>query len=240
MKRGGSEAKGVQWRNLHVTREKQTSKWHLAVNPSNSLSRGTVLLLPKLTQKKKNSYFLSLHIFFPNCPRSFKIFRLNYEFFLLYNIRSYPGLFHYPWTNILICRSIQYWNQTCRGYFVSRVGSAGQIKAMKQVESNLVELEAQFASDLDKPTQDQLARGQRLLELLKQSQSAPLTVEEQIMTIYTGTNCYLDPLEIEQVRKFLIELRSYVKTNKPQFQEIISSTKTFTPEPEALLKEAIQ
>ena len=85
-----------------------------------------------------------------------------------------------------------------------------------------------------------MARGQRLRELLKQSQSAPLTVDEQIMTIYTGTNGYLDSLEIEQVRKFLVELRTYVKTNKPQFQEIISSTKTFTPEAEALLKEAIQ
>ena len=84
-----------------------------------------------------------------------------------------------------------------------------------------------------------MARGQRLRELLKQSQSAPLTVEEQIMTIYTGTNSYLDSLEIEQVRKFLVELRTWVKTNKPQFQEIISATKTFTPQAEALLKEAI-
>ena len=85
-----------------------------------------------------------------------------------------------------------------------------------------------------------MARGQRLRELLKQSQSAPLTVEEQIMTIYTGTNGYLDSLEIPQVRKFLVELRTYVKTNKPRFQEIISSTKTFTEEAEELLKEAIQ
>ncbi|KAK2973613.1 hypothetical protein RJ640_027523 [Escallonia rubra] len=97
---------------------------------------------------------------------------------------------------------------------------------MKQVAGKLklelaqfAELEAfaQFASDLDKATQNQLARGQRLRELLKQSQSAPLAVEEQIMTIYTGTNGYLDSLEIGQ------------------FQEIISSTKTFTEEAEALL-----
>ncbi|CAI0429765.1 unnamed protein product [Linum tenue] len=135
------------------------------------------------------------------------------------------------------------------GISVSRVGSAAQIKAMKQVAGKLklelaqfAELEAfaQFASDLDKATQNQLARGQRLRELLKQSQSAPLTVEEQIMTIFTGTNGYLDSLEIGQVRKFLVELRTYVKTNKPQFLEIISSTKTFTEEAEALLKEAIQ
>ncbi|KAM3324248.1 hypothetical protein P3S67_005399 [Capsicum chacoense] len=135
------------------------------------------------------------------------------------------------------------------GISVSRVGSAAQIKAMKQVAGKLklelaqfAELEAfaQFASDLDKATQNQLARGQRLRELLKQSQSAPLTVAEQIMTIYTGTNGYLDSLEVGQVRKFLVELRTYLKTNKPQFQEIISSTKKFTEEAEALLKEAIQ
>ena len=77
-------------------------------------------------------------------------------------------------------------------------------------------------------------------ELLKQSQSAPLTVEEQIITIYTGTNGYLDSLEIDEVRKFLVELRAYLKTNKPKFNDIISSTKTFTREAEALLKEAIQ
>ncbi|KAH6799628.1 hypothetical protein C2S51_036112 [Perilla frutescens var. frutescens] len=103
-----------------------------------------------------------------------------------------------------------------------------------------VEAFAQFASDLHKATQNQLARGQRLRELLKQSQAAPLKVEEQVMTIYTGTNGYLDSLEIGQVRKFLVELRTYLKTNKPQFQEIISSTKTFTEEAEVLLKEAIQ
>uniref|UniRef100_A0A803N748 ATP synthase subunit alpha, mitochondrial n=1 Tax=Chenopodium quinoa TaxID=63459 RepID=A0A803N748_CHEQI len=144
-----------------------------------------------------------------------------------------------------------------------RVGSATQIKAMKKVAGKLklelaqfAELEAfaQFASDLDKATQNQLARGQRLRELLLilikllhnllliliKPQSAPLTVEEQVMTIYTGTNDYLDSLELEQVRKYLVELRTYVKTNKPELQEIISSTKTFTEEAEGLLKEAIQ
>ena len=65
-------------------------------------------------------------------------------------------------------------------------------------------------------------------------------MEDQIATIYTGTNGYLDALEIEQVRSFLQELRSRLKNKKPEFQEIISSTKTFTEEAEALLKEAIQ
>jgi F-type H+-transporting ATPase subunit alpha len=135
------------------------------------------------------------------------------------------------------------------GISVSRVGSAAQIKAMKQVAGKLkldlaqfTELEtfSQFASALDKNTQNQLARGRRLRELLKQSQSEPLTVEDQIATIYTGTNGYLDALEIGQVRPFLQKLRSCLKDKKPGFQEIISSTKTFTEEAEALLKEAIQ
>jgi len=135
------------------------------------------------------------------------------------------------------------------GLSVSRVGSAAQIKAMKQVAGKLkldlaqfLELEAfaQFASALDKASQQKLARGRRLRELLKQSQSNPLTVEEQIMTIYTGTNGYLDSIEIGQVSKVLKQLREHFKINKPQFKEIISSTKTFTEEAEALLKEAIQ
>ncbi|CAN6440823.1 unnamed protein product [Victoria cruziana] len=121
---------------------------------------------------------------------------------------------------------------------ISRVGSAAQIKAIKQVAGKLkleltqfLELEAfaQFASDLDKATQNQLARGQQLRELLKQSQSSPLIVDEQIVTIYTETNGYLDQLEIGQVKKFI-----------PQFQEFIYSTKVFTEQAEALLKEAIQ
>uniref|UniRef100_A0A452YME8 ATP synthase subunit alpha, mitochondrial n=1 Tax=Aegilops tauschii subsp. strangulata TaxID=200361 RepID=A0A452YME8_AEGTS len=94
------------------------------------------------------------------------------------------------------------------GISVSRVGSAAQIKPMKQVASKsklelaqFAELQAfaQFASALDKTSQNQLARGQRLRELLKQSQANPLPVEEQIATIYTGTRGYLDSLEIEQI-----------------------------------------
>ncbi|XP_059072968.1 ATP synthase subunit alpha, chloroplastic-like [Cryptomeria japonica] len=135
------------------------------------------------------------------------------------------------------------------GLSVSRVGSAAQMKAMKQVAgklklelAQLAELEAfaQFASDLDKATQDQLARGQRLRELLKQSQSDPLTVEEQIAMIYTGTNGYLDALDIVQVKKFILKLREYLVKNKPQFGEIIRSTGILTEQAEGLLKEAIQ
>jgi F-type H+/Na+-transporting ATPase subunit alpha len=135
------------------------------------------------------------------------------------------------------------------GISVSRVGSTAQIKAMKQVAgksklelAQFAELQAfaQFASTLDKTSQNQLARGRWLWDLLKQSQSNPLLVEEQVATIYTGTRGYLDSLEIEQVKNFLDELRKHLKDTKPQFQEIISSCKTFTEKAEILLKEAIQ
>ena len=105
------------------------------------------------------------------------------------------------------------------GISVSRVGSAAQVKAMKQVAGKLklelaqfAELEAfsQFASDLDKATQNQLARGQRLRELLKQAQGAPLSVPQQVVTIYTGINGYLDDVEVSDVREFLSGLREYL------------------------------
>ena len=134
------------------------------------------------------------------------------------------------------------------GISVSRVGSAAQIKAMKQVAGTLKlelaqfsELEAfsQFASDLDQATQNQLARGARLRELLKQAQSQPLSVDQQVATIYTGTQGYLDDVEVGQVRSFLSGLRNYLKTNKPNFGEEVNSSKKFSPESEELLKAAI-
>ena len=85
-----------------------------------------------------------------------------------------------------------------------------------------------------------MARGQRLRELLKQAQTAPLSVEQQVATIYTGINGYLDKIEVGQVRKFLASLRSFIEANEPKFGEIIRSTKTFTEEAEEILKKAIQ
>ena len=135
------------------------------------------------------------------------------------------------------------------GISVSRVGSAAQQKAMKQVAGKLklelaqfAELEAfsQFASDLDQATQDQLARGQRLRELLKQPQASPLSVEDQVASIYTGTNGYLDKIRVDQVRSFLVGLRQYLSTNKPQYGEILRSTTTLTDEAQTILKQAIQ
>ena len=134
------------------------------------------------------------------------------------------------------------------GISVSRVGSAAQIKAMKQVAGTLklelaqfAELEAfsQFASDLDQATQNQLARGVRLRELLKQAQSAPLSVDQQVVTIYTGTKGYLDVLAVDQVRPFLEGLRQYMKTNKPAFGTEVMDSKKMSPEAEEMLKEGI-
>nr|ALO21489.1 CF1 alpha subunit of ATP synthase [Lobochlamys culleus] len=134
------------------------------------------------------------------------------------------------------------------GISVSRVGSAAQPKAMKQVAGTLklslaqfAELEAfsQFASDLDQATQNQLARGSRLREILKQPQSSPLSLEDQVASIYAGTSGSLDKLEVDQVRPYLVTLRSYLASKQPKFGEILRSTLTFTPEAESLLKQAI-
>nr|YP_009105169.1 CF1 alpha subunit of ATP synthase [Pseudochlorella signiensis]AIT93797.1 CF1 alpha subunit of ATP synthase [Pseudochlorella signiensis] len=135
------------------------------------------------------------------------------------------------------------------GISVSRVGSAAQPKAMKQVAGKLklelaqfAELEAfsQFASDLDQATQNQLARGQRLRELLKQPQTSPLSIEDQVASIYAGTNGYLDKIKVDQVRSFLVGLRQYLANSKPKYGEIVKSTNTFNDEAQSLLKEAIQ
>jgi F-type H+/Na+-transporting ATPase subunit alpha len=134
------------------------------------------------------------------------------------------------------------------GISVSRVGSAAQPKAMKQVAGKLklelaqfAELEAfsQFASDLDQATQKQLARGQRLREILKQAQSSPLSLEDQVSTIYAGTNGYLDNMPLNEVRDFLVELRKFLRANKPRYIEILNQTLTLSDEAEVLLKEAL-
>jgi F-type H+-transporting ATPase subunit alpha len=98
---------------------------------------------------------------------------------------------------------------------------------------------SQFASDLDQATQNQLARGQRLRELLKQAQSSPLSLEDQVTTIYAGTNGYLDGLAIDQVRPFLVELRQNLATNKADYGKMIRETEAFSPEAEAILKETL-
>jgi F-type H+-transporting ATPase subunit alpha len=134
------------------------------------------------------------------------------------------------------------------GISVSRVGSAAQIKAMKQVAGKLklelaqfAELEAfsQFASDLDKATLQQLARGQRLRELLKQPQNSPKSVEEQVALIYAGTNGYLDGLPVPSVSTFVSTLKETIMTKDTTFVEMVKAEKKLTPEAETLLKDII-
>ena len=134
------------------------------------------------------------------------------------------------------------------GISVSRVGSAAQIKAMKQVAGKLklelaqfAELEAfsQFASDLDKATLAQLARGQRLRELLKQPVNTPKSVEEQVALIYAGTNGYLDNLEISKVNPFGIALQEYLTVKDTRYIKLVKESKKLAPDSEELLKEAI-
>nr|YP_009106837.1 CF1 alpha subunit of ATP synthase [Marvania geminata]AIT95639.1 CF1 alpha subunit of ATP synthase [Marvania geminata] len=135
------------------------------------------------------------------------------------------------------------------GISVSRVGSAAQPKAMKQVAGKLklelaqfAELEAfsQFASDLDQATQNQLARGQRLRELLKQPQASPLSLEDQITVIYAGTNGYVDQIPVNRVGDFLVGLRKYMATSKPKYGEILQSTSALSDEAQTLLKDGIK
>jgi F-type H+-transporting ATPase subunit alpha len=135
------------------------------------------------------------------------------------------------------------------GISVSRVGSAAQIKAMKQVAGKLklelaqfAELEAfsQFASDLDKATQNQLARGQRLRELLKQPQGSPLSVAEQVAIIYAGINGLVDEVEVSKIKEFSSKLISYLGTSKPEYGESIATSKKFDENAEAIVKAAIE
>jgi F-type H+/Na+-transporting ATPase subunit alpha len=134
------------------------------------------------------------------------------------------------------------------GISVSRVGSAAQIKAMKQVAGKIkLELAqyddlvafAQFASDLDKTTQAQLQRGQRLREILKQPQYSPLPVSDQVAIIYTAINGYVDDIPVEKVTAFNKGLRNYLSTSKPKYLELVKAEKKLGDEAEKILKEAI-
>jgi F-type H+-transporting ATPase subunit alpha len=117
------------------------------------------------------------------------------------------------------------------GISVSRVGGNAQIKAMKQVAGTLrLELAqyremaafAQFGSDLDQATQRQLNRGSRLVELLKQGQYEPLSVERQILIIFAGTNGFVDELPLTSLKKYEQDLFSYVESKHPDlFAEIL-------------------
>ncbi|MFI5024798.1 MAG: F0F1 ATP synthase subunit alpha [Alphaproteobacteria bacterium] len=131
------------------------------------------------------------------------------------------------------------------GLSVSRVGSAAQIKAMKQVAGRIkLELAqyremaafAQFASDLDASTQKLLARGSRLTELLKQDQYTPMPVEEQVAVIFAGVRGYLDTLKLEDVKRFETSLLSELHAGSKGILDAIRADRELKPETEAKLK----
>jgi F-type H+/Na+-transporting ATPase subunit alpha len=135
------------------------------------------------------------------------------------------------------------------GLSVSRVGFTAAIKAMKQVGATLkLELAqyrelaafAQFGSDLDKATQAQLARGERLVEVLKQDQYSPLPFSKQILIIYAGTNGYLDDVPVDQLRPFEKALYEYVDTMNPGLFENIMKKKALDDQLKAEMNKVLK
>ena len=132
------------------------------------------------------------------------------------------------------------------GVSVSRVGGAAQIKAMKEVAGSLrldlsqyreLEAFAAFASDLDATSKAQLERGARLVELLKQPQSQPLPVEEQVVSIFLGTGGHLDSVPVEDVRRFETELLDHIRASEEQILTGIRESQKLSDETsDALVK----
>jgi F-type H+-transporting ATPase subunit alpha len=134
------------------------------------------------------------------------------------------------------------------GNSVSRVGGSAQIKAMKSVAGTLrldlaqyreLAAFAQFGSDLDKATQSQLARGQRLTEILKQPQYAPVDVEKQVLIIWAASNGYTDDIAVDQLRRFETDLLRFVENSHPGLLHSIAEKKTLTDEIKNDLKQAL-
>ena len=134
------------------------------------------------------------------------------------------------------------------GLSVSRVGGAAQIKTMKQVAGTLrldlaqyreMAAFAQFGSELDKATQAQLARGARMVELLKQEQYKPMPVADQVLSIFAGVNGFVDDVPVKNVREFEEGLLTYVKDNHPQLRDDVVAKKKIDEEFGARLKQVI-
>jgi F-type H+-transporting ATPase subunit alpha len=134
------------------------------------------------------------------------------------------------------------------GISVSRVGGNAQIKAMKQVAGPLrlslaqyreLEAFAQFGSDLDPATQRQLARGARLVEVLKQPQYQPVPVEKQVVIIYAVTNGYLDEIPVPQIRKWEEDFIAYLEASHPKVLGDIRTKKAFDDDLTNRLKNAL-
>ncbi|MCL5031544.1 MAG: F0F1 ATP synthase subunit alpha [Bacteroidetes bacterium] len=135
------------------------------------------------------------------------------------------------------------------GISVSRVGGNAQIKAMKKVAGSLkldlaqyreLEAFAKFGSDLDKSTQRTLSRGSRLVELLKQGQYSPVPVEKQVVSIYLGTNGFLDEIPIYEVKRFEKEITEFIEVNYNNIYESIRKEKQLSDATAAEIKKAAQ
>jgi F-type H+-transporting ATPase subunit alpha len=134
------------------------------------------------------------------------------------------------------------------GLSVSRVGSAAQTKAMKKVAGSIkLELAqyremaafAQFGSDLDASTQKLLARGARLTELLKQPQYAPMPVEEQVASIFAGTQGFLDSVDVKDVTRYEAAMLSFLRSDKPKILKAIRESKELKDDTAKDLREAL-
>jgi F-type H+-transporting ATPase subunit alpha len=133
------------------------------------------------------------------------------------------------------------------GLSVSRVGSAAQLKAMKQVAGQLkgdlaqfreLAAFAQFGSELDAKTQAQIDRGKRIMEVFKQSQYSPIPVEVQIAVIWSVQNGYVDDVPVDRVKEFQAKLTEFLSTRKPELLQNIAGQKTLSPELSTELKAA--
>ena len=135
------------------------------------------------------------------------------------------------------------------GLSVSRVGSAAQTKAMKKVAGSIkLELAqyremaafAQFGSDLDASTQQLLNRGAKLTELLKQDQYSPMTVAEQVISVFAGVKGYLDDIDLSKIKGFEKDIIEKIKDDKPEIIEAIQSSGKLEEDTENQLKQVIE
>ena len=135
------------------------------------------------------------------------------------------------------------------GLSVSRVGSAAQTKAMKKVAGSIkLELAqyremaafAQFGSDLDASTQQLLNRGAKLTELLKQDQYSPMTVAEQVISVFAGVKGYLDDIDLGKIKGFEKDIIEKIKDDKPEIIEAIQSSGKLEEDSENQLKQVIE
>ncbi|MCB0349311.1 MAG: F0F1 ATP synthase subunit alpha, partial [Bdellovibrionales bacterium] len=135
------------------------------------------------------------------------------------------------------------------GISVSRVGGAAQVKAMKQIAGTIklelaqfreLEAFAAFGSDLDKATQAQLARGQRLVEVLKQDQYSPLSVYEQVVVIFGATNGFLDTIELPDVKRWEREFLDFMKQKHSSTMDQLIQAQAIKDDTKKLLLAALQ